>query len=350
MNLYEHKDYDDWPVEFNGGLDEEEKEILLDLLEERPSAAWEAVWRSGELWTENAAMIRVLEEQDADINGSFGDTLCSPLHVAVYLRNVEAVKKLLDLGADVAAVDIYGRTQLHYAVWSPASGPADVGIVAMLLHAGVDVNTQCFERECTALHIVEWPAACIELLIDYGADLEIKNTKGETSLHRWLSVSGHWLSREVDLDEVDVDNYGWKKLEVLLAAGASVTSTDIHGWTPLHTAAYSLNWDVVTLLLSYNADPDITDDDGCKAVDIAQDVKRGPNLWSVEISGAEYGHIDEIDVTQLTRYEIVDVLNKVTLKRAASVAFAMGFHERLGSNSRVRNMEPGVIKMIAEHL
>ena len=105
-------------------------------------------------------------------------------------RQRKAIEALLRRGADIHETDKNGVTALHHAVRfrSPAA-------VATLLEHGADVNQVCRRSGSTPLHraVTSTGApgtagrkdeACeiIELLLQFGADVTIKNKNGKTPL------------------------------------------------------------------------------------------------------------------------------------------------------------------------
>jgi hypothetical protein len=81
----------------------------------------------------------------------------------------------------------------------------------------------------------------VRLLLEHGADPNIKNENGRTPLH--------WAARE---DHVEV-------ARLLLEHGADPNIQDKDGLTPLHVAAFYGHVEVVELLLEHGADPNIQD-------------------------------------------------------------------------------------------
>ena len=80
--------------------------------------------------------VKELLSRGADPNavGNFG---MRPLHLAVYIGDIESARLLLDHGADLNIKDMAGGTPLHWAV---AGGFPD--IVELLLERGADPNAK----------------------------------------------------------------------------------------------------------------------------------------------------------------------------------------------------------------
>ena len=82
----------------------------------------------------------------------------------------------------------------------------------------------------------------VRLLLDHdGAQINVKNYKGETPLHL-VSQGDH---------ESLVD--GVRIAELLLERGADVNTPDGRGWTPLHSASNNGKHQIVEILLSHGA-------------------------------------------------------------------------------------------------
>jgi len=54
--------------------------------------------------------------------------------------------------------------------------------------------------------------------------------------------------------------------------------------------------------------------------------------------------------TAESRLQIAEMLKAEALRRAQCEAFAMGQLERLGAGSMVRGLDPGVVRMVLEHV
>lgn len=102
-------------------------------------------------------------------------------------------------------------------------------------------------------------AAVARLLLDRGADPRIaaKNKLAVTPLHSAVAT---------DAAPVDISI-----LRMLLDAGAPVNVPHLGGGTPLHTAAFVGDAEVVRLLLERGCDPSRRTDEGKTAVDIARE-------------------------------------------------------------------------------
>ncbi len=203
------------------------------------------------------------------------------LHYAVGgdIDNVEFVKQLLELGANVQATTADGRTPLHEAA---ASFTGNVEMVKLLIERGADIHARD-ARGYTPMHRAAGNCSCkaavAKLLIERGADIHAIATNGRTPLHG-AAQCGNTATTKLLLDlgaVVDVrDSENRTPLheaakggyaataEALLECGADVNAKDNNGFTPLHDAAglYIRGPEVVTLLIERGADVNAKDNNG----------------------------------------------------------------------------------------
>ena len=141
----------------------------------------------------DAARIRELGARDPAQLDAFGPDGFHPLGLAAFFKRPEAVRALLDLGADVhLASRPAGFTPLHSAV-ADDTGAAAKEIVRMLLDAGADPNARSASGG-TPLHTAAFTGdvTMIRLLLAAGASPVVEDDKGRTPLD---------LARERDQSE-----------------------------------------------------------------------------------------------------------------------------------------------------
>jgi hypothetical protein len=123
------------------------------------------------------------------------NTLWTPLHYAAWSGDVELVRVLIELKADIGAQSRSAKTPLHIA--SNSYSPNGPTVARYLLERGSDVNARTDDGR-TPLHrategkLVE----TARVLIEHGADIDAENNSGSTPLQ---SASGYWSDEVVKL-------------------------------------------------------------------------------------------------------------------------------------------------------
>lgn len=140
-------------------------------------------------------------------------------------------------------------------------------------------------------------AASASLLFEYGAEINVADTQGQTPLHyMFLKDAGgppaelarFLLSKGSNLEAKDKKGrtplhfairrgINQEVLGILLGHGASVNTQDDNGQTPLHCVMFqSLTWYYLAftqILLDHGAEVDVKDTDGRTPIDLA--VEKG---------------------------------------------------------------------------
>src|SRR2546430_8388219 len=107
------------------------------------------------------------------------------LHEVAGQGNLAMVELLLHLGADPNSRDQWGHNPLYF-VANAAHGAHGADVVRVLVQGGANVNAQERLKHCTALHMAARRGNVLvaQALLDGGADLEARDTLGETPLRR----------------------------------------------------------------------------------------------------------------------------------------------------------------------
>jgi ankyrin repeat protein len=145
------------------------------------------------------------------------DKATTLLHRASWWGEKKVVEDLLDIGADINAVDSAGGTPLHAATQSCSTGFSDV---------------------FTGPHI-----EILEVLIQHGANVDAANNQNYTPLHGVAAYG-------------DVNS-----VKLLLRNGANVNAVSKTNKTPLQYAASNGSTAIMDLLLAKGADPNVADNE-----------------------------------------------------------------------------------------
>eukprot|EP01090_Pellita_catalonica_P000583 TRINITY_DN10400_c0_g1_i1.p1 TRINITY_DN10400_c0_g1~~TRINITY_DN10400_c0_g1_i1.p1 ORF type:complete len:1254 (-),score=228.12 TRINITY_DN10400_c0_g1_i1:58-3819(-) len=182
-----------------------------------------------------------------DKEGSF------PLHKAAFSGNVDCLRYLLDKGAAVDSKDLDDGTPLHNAAFQ-----GHVKCAEILIERNANVNAED-ESGCTALHVAvaNGKTAVAQLLLKHDAMLDSQNDKGESPIH--LAV-----------DHPDC-------MTLLIENGAEIDVKDFSGRTSLFRAAKAGNLESLRALMCHGANLEVQDNDGMKVTEM-KDLKISPGV------------------------------------------------------------------------
>ncbi|KAJ8668004.1 hypothetical protein QAD02_009667 [Eretmocerus hayati] len=186
------------------------------------------------------------------VNAVNGTMAASPLHTAVSLERVIAVKKLIEAGADVqASPQIDKKSCLHTVAWSSKKNGNCLKIIHLLLKAGASLDA-LDKRNQTPLHhaAASGNAQIVKEYIKAGADVNKVDASGRNSLH----VAICW-SKIYDENRLKI-------IEMLLNSGIIVDVRDNAGRAPLDCAILSGDARVVKQLLQGGANVEAADPKG----------------------------------------------------------------------------------------
>ena len=167
----------------------------------------------------------------ADVNAcTYEYENCTPLILACQTGN--SVNCFLQNGANVDFQDNYGRTALHYAMWSRCNSFDNV---SALISYGADINTTDKLRKYTPLMVAStfWDVKEVTFLIEHGAKVDLQDHNGDTALHYAARGSKNMSANFC----------------TLLTAGASFLCKNSQGLTPLLEASKKGNIEIVECLI-----------------------------------------------------------------------------------------------------
>jgi uncharacterized protein len=234
----------------------------------------------------------------ADINSLDPDDT-TPLVVALMNLHFDLAKYLISAGADVNRWDVFGDTPLYVAIdmnTLPTGGRPDLPsaddttgyqIAELLLAKGADPNLQLklrppyrngvFDRGgdqvlatgATALLLAAkvGDADSVKLLLKYHALVNLPNAEGVTPL---MAAAGMGQSFNPSRGRYKTDAQAAECVQLIHAAGGTITDHADDGLTALHSAAKQGWDDTVKLLVSDGADLQATDRVGLRPIDYAR--------------------------------------------------------------------------------
>lgn len=261
-----------------------QKDALVDAQAESGSTALHVAAKDG-----HTKVIELLLRHGANIQSI--SSVGSALHFAVYGGYGSAVRSLLTHGINPALRDPLGATALHVAAESPES---ITETVEMLLEYGADLNAVTQEGE-TALHLAirQKSEEAVKILLEHNADCDITPKDGWKALLAAVATGEVNIVRlllDHGIDVNAVNEVGWtplmfvadrgyvKIMEMLLEAGADLHLRTSINQTPLHKALYHGSKPAIKMLLSHGADPLVMDVFGQSCMDWAS---SNPSLFQL---------------------------------------------------------------------
>ena len=254
--------------------------LLTDVLAAAQEGTEDASASSCERWSSDeffesatAAQIAACLDAGEDANAHY-DAGYGPLHWAVSRDNSDAVRTLLEAGADVDGAKAGAPTPLSFA--------KSAAVAQMLLSQNADLEFVGFAPFGTPMHMAAsgGKAFLIEMLIEAGADVEARGANGQTPLHS--AAGGYSESRLA--------------VEVLLRAGADVTASDDFGMTPLQSAARrNKNPEVLKLLLAAGAERNERTEDGRSLLHLAAESNESADVIGFLLANGSVVNARDID-------------------------------------------------------
>jgi ankyrin repeat protein len=172
----------------------------------------------------------------SDVNATRDQRESTPLMFAAAYGSIDAMKLLLDAGADVNAKNAFAVTPLLWCT-------GDLAKVSLLIDKGADVNARS-KQSMTPLLVAASNGAAdvVKLLLEKGANPQVRGSLNTTPL---LVATGGFAGSTGN------DN---ATINLLLQKGADVNAKDLTGATALMNASSYGNVAVMKMLLAKGAD------------------------------------------------------------------------------------------------
>jgi ankyrin repeat protein len=190
----------------------------------------------------NDLQARVAQGEDINFQDMYGDT---PLINSVFFGNLENVQYLLENGANVQLKNYDGNNSI--LVWPILDKDDDEAILKLLLQYGANINEKDSANE-TPLHIaiLFGRNKHVSMLVDNGVDVNVKGVNGMTPV-------AYVMESKVSENSISM-------LQKLIDGGADLNIKDIENQeSPLDDAVYYGKPEFVRILLENGADPNIRD-------------------------------------------------------------------------------------------
>ena len=208
----------------------------------------------------NKKRVQLLIDNKADLNLGF------PLHSALALNQPEIAKLLINAGADVnRGQPIRNVVELEYIEYMEE-------ITKLLIENGADIDafdSSDSEEGRAALHdaVSYCEIEFAELLLKYGANVNVRDKEGWTPLHYSVYCHG-----DDDYDSDDV----MRIVKLLIDAGLNANAKNNEDNTALHIAASKNDMPFATYLVrEAGADVTIRDSNG----NLFYELARNEEVW-----------------------------------------------------------------------
>lgn len=183
-----------------------------------------------------------------------------------YLTNANKLK--------IDSQDIRGMTPMHVAILAN-NAPA----LKVFLNAKVDINKVDAHGRSAVMLAAQWCPECFKILVDHGADLNIKDNDGLTVWH-YAALSSKPAEVMAKLIEKNIsphqlDNLGRTPIHIaaylskpndaiglLIKYGVKAHEFDFNNNTALHIASFCGHLNVVNELISHEVDLNVKDKNG----------------------------------------------------------------------------------------
>ncbi|KAF2903218.1 hypothetical protein ILUMI_02975, partial [Ignelater luminosus] len=230
LGIAKHQDLDTIQSILSQGVNVNRKDLVKSVLageiytEIKPLSSFSIINDDSQMIQDRAVFPTSIKEEWNHVSSQYG---------IGKRQNLDTIKLLLSQGANANIKNLVGKTPVHYSIMY-----GDFALIEELMLYEVDVNVQD-EAGNTPLHVTVFKRNDLDitrLLLSSGADVNIKNAEGATSLHYAATRCKYQI------------------VEELISSNADINMQDNAGNTPLHYAI-SKECNFSDLIFSWGANP-----------------------------------------------------------------------------------------------
>jgi hypothetical protein len=185
----------------------------VDFGSELQAGLWGAIERN------DAVAVQMSLKQGAKVNAQDADGWTPVLRAAIVRGSAETIRILVSQGAELKVRDPFGRSPLILAAWS-----GDEEVLRLLVGNGADVNATDKKGESALIAAARMGnSKLVMTLLGAGATVDYEGPEGRTALSYAFEAHRYGSGAEPD---------PWGCVRLLLQAGANLEKKDSKGITP----------------------------------------------------------------------------------------------------------------------
>ncbi|KAG6599729.1 Serine/threonine protein kinase [Phytophthora cinnamomi] len=285
------------------------------------------------------------------------------LMVAAESGNLDAVRCLVESGADVNAANSHQITPLMYAT----STDDNFAVVQFLVERGARVNAKARYRFTPLMGAAETgDIDVVRFLVERGAHVNVTNTFGETALMRAakagkMDVVQFLVESGANVNAVQNDRWtsllyatrnGHRQVAgFLIENGAAIEAAEENGRTPLMLAARKNDLECVRFLVEKKASIDAADNDGQTSLMHAARKGNSEVIRFLVGCGASVNAVDGMSATPVMYATWNDTLNLANVRFLVECGADVNARTKMGETalmSASRNGDMDVVRFLVE--
>lgn len=327
---------------YNKTLNSNKESILLVLLKNKPMTD-----------SLKEKINDLIDDLDLDVINLPDNEGVTPFMLAAQLNDLTLCEKLKNKGADITAVDKNNQNALFYAYETFESHERALNFILTLVsNFKLDINSVNGDGDTLLMKLAYFGnISSLDILIEYGADITVKNDYGYTALlHAIIGCQSetalHLINQDKNLLNMS-DNDSMTPLHwaihgrmqdlclKLIEAGADVNIPDSEGNTPLHLASNNRMPEVSIALIEKGASVDSKNSSGDTPLHLAihcDDVET--SLILIE-RGADVSALNDFHDTPLIlavghektkiSLELIDKISSIKKKESLNIQNRDGY-------------------------